>query len=293
MLDLDQINAELKAIKESCDKPFNVNFFCHQSPVADAVRERGWRTALEPYYKEFGIDPLEISAGVRRDPFNAEMLEILRAFKPAVVSFHFGLPADNLLAGVKAMGSKIFCSATTVAEALWLEARGVDAIIAQGVEAGGHRGMFLDEDITSQVGIFALLPQILQAVKLPVIAAGGMGACAAQIGTAYLLCDEATTSEVHRSALKAPTASHTALTNRFSGRPARSIVNRVMRELGPIGEVSPFPLAATAIAPLRRAAEARGLGDFSPLWSGQNPSGCREIPAAELTRCLAELLPIA
>jgi nitronate monooxygenase len=197
------------------------------------------------------------------------------------------------------MGAKVLCSATTVAEAKWLESRGVDAIIAQGVEAGGHRGMFLSEDITAQVGTFALLPQIVQAVKLPIIAAGGiadaagvaaamsLGAVAAQIGTAYLLCDEATTSPVHRAALKSPGAVHTALTNRFSGRPARAIVNRVMRELGPLGEVSPFPLAGTAIGPLRSAAEAVGLGDFSPLWCGQNTSGCREIPAAKLTRALS------
>jgi nitronate monooxygenase len=302
MLSLDAMQDELNTIAAATDRPYNVNFFCHTAPLVDPQREAGWRAELAPYYAEYGIDADSIPAGARRDPFSAEALEVLQAFTPAVVSFHFGLPAAHLLAGVKSMGSRVFCSATTVAEAVWLEQQGVDAIIAQGVEAGGHRGMFLTEDITSQVGTFALLPQIVQAVKLPVIAAGGiadadgvaavvgLGAAAAQIGTAYLLCDEASTSDVHRAALQDSAALHTALTNRFSGRPARSIVNRVMRELGPMGEVSPFPLAASAIGPLRSAAEARGLGDFSPLWSGQNASGCRAVSAARMTRALAAKL---
>ena len=302
MLSVEQISAELATIKANCEKPYNVNFFCHTPPTVDEKREAGWRDALAPYYEEYGIGVDAIPAGVRRDPFSTAALEVLQEFNPPVVSFHFGLPAEDLLAAVKTMGARILCSATTVTEAKWLETQGVDAIIAQGVEAGGHRGMFMSENITSQVGTFALLPQIIQAVNLPVIAAGGiadaagvaavigMGAAAAQIGTAYLLCDEATTSAVHRAALKDPGAVHTALTNRFSGRPARAIVNRVMRELGPMGEVPPFPLAATAIGPLRSAAEAKNLGDFSPLWSGQNASGCEEIPAAKLTRALAAKL---
>ena len=204
---------------------------------------------------------------------------------------------------MRAWGAKILSSATTVEEARWLEAQGVDAIIAQGLEAGGHRGMFLSDDLTTQVGTFALVPQIVQAVKLPVIAAGGiadakgvaaamaLGAAGVQVGTAYLLCPEATTSAVHRAALKSEAARHTALTNLFTGRPARGIVNRIMRELGPISTAAPaFPLATSAIAPLRAKAESQGSGDFSPLWSGQNASGCKEIPAAELTRELAALL---
>jgi nitronate monooxygenase len=255
-----------------------------------------------PYYAEYGIDPGNIPPGQSRNPFDVKMLEVLQEFSPPVVSFHFGLPEPKLLDGVRRLGARILCSATTLAEAQWLETQGVDAIIAQGVEAGGHRGMFLSDDISSQMGSFALLPQIVAAVRLPVIAAGGiadaagalaaieLGASAIQVGTAYLLCDEANTSPVHRAALKSPGAVTTALTNRFSGRPARSIVNRVMRELGPIGDVPPFPLAATAIGPLRSAAEADGSGDFSPLWAGQNTTGCREIPAAELTRLLAQNL---
>jgi nitronate monooxygenase len=268
--------------------------------VPSPEREARWRAALAPYYNELGIDLNAIPAGPGRAPFSFEAAEALRQFRPAVVSFHFGLPAPELLARVRALGAKIFSSATTVDEAHWLEAHGVDAIIAQGLEAGGHRGMFLSEDLTSQVGTFALLPQIIQAVKLPVIAAGGiadaqgvaaalaLGAAGVQLGTAYLLCPEAKTSAVHRAALKSDAARHTALTNLFTGRPARGIVNRIMKDLGAISGAPPaFPLATAAIAPLRARAEAGGSGDFSPLWSGQNVSGCKEIPAADLTRALA------
>ena len=184
-----------------------------------------------------------------------------------------------------------------MAEALWLQAHGADAIIAQGLEAGGHRGMFLTDELSTQVGTFALLPQIVQAVQLPVIAAGGissaagiaaakaLGAAGVQVGTAYLCSHEATTSALHRSALQSPAAQHTALTTLFSGRPARGIVNRLMRELGPLNAAAPaFPLATAAIAPLRAAAEAAGSSDFTPLWSGQNASGCRDLPAADITR---------
>ena len=204
MLSIDAIRAEVTAIKAGTDKPFNVNFFCHRLPEPDAHRAAIWQTALTPYYQEYGINPSVILNGPGRSPFSSTTADLLDEFKPPVVSFHFGLPAAALLKRVKAWGPKILCSATTVEEALWLEAHGVDAIIAQGLEAGGHRGIFLSEDLTSQVGTFALLPQIARAVKLPVIAAGGiadangvaaamaLGAAGAQIGTAYLLCNEAT-----------------------------------------------------------------------------------------------------
>lgn len=300
MLGLDAMRAELAAIKAQTNKPFNVNFFCHVPPTPNAEREAAWRVMLAPYYKEHGIDAGSIPAGPGRVPFTAEAADVLCEFKPAVVSFHFGLPSFELLARVKKWGAKILSSATTVEEARWLEAHGVDAIIAQGLEAGGHRGIFLSDDLTSQVGTMALLPQIVRAVKIPVIAAGGiadaqgvaaamaLGAAGVQIGTAYLLCPESTTSVVHRAALKSEAARHTALTNLFTGRPARGIVNRIMKELGPINTAAPaFPLATAAVAPLRAKAEGQGSGDFSPLWSGQNVSGCKEIPAAQLTRELA------
>lgn len=300
MLGPEAMRSELASIKAQTGRPFNVNFFCHAPPTPSAGREAAWRAALAPYYDEYGIDAGTIPVGPGRIPFGSEAADMLDEFRPAVVSFHFGLPPADLLARVRAWGSKILSSATTVEEARWLEAQGVDAIIAQGLEAGGHRGMFLSDDLTSQVGTMALLPQVARAVKLPVIAAGGiadargvaaalaLGAAGVQIGTAYLLCPEATTSAVHRSALKSESAHHTALTNLFTGRPARGIVNRIMKELGPISPAAPaFPLATAAIAPLRAKAESRGSGDFSPLWSGQNASGCREIPAGQLTRELA------
>jgi nitronate monooxygenase len=300
MFSLDAMRSELAAIKAHTGKPFNVNFFCHTPPTPSVEREAAWRATLAPYYKEYGIDADAIPAGAGRAPFSSEAADVLSEFRPAVVSFHFGLPSAALLARVRTWGSKIISSATTVDEARWLEERGVDAIIAQGFEAGGHRGIFLSDDLTSQVGTIALLPQIVHAVKLPVIAAGGiadargvaaamaLGAIGVQVGTAYLLCPEATTSAVHRAALKSDAARHTALTNLFTGRAARAIVNRIMKELGPINTAVPaFPLATTAIAPLRAQAEKQGSGAFSPLWSGQNASGCKEIPAAQLTLELA------
>jgi nitronate monooxygenase len=303
MLTLEGMRTELGAIRARTRKPFNVNFMCHTPPAPSASREAGWRAALAPYYDEHGIDGGNVPAGPERSPFSAEAADALDEFRPAVVSFHYGLPAPALLQRVRGWGSKILSSATTVEEARWLEARGVDAIIAQGLEAGGHRGHFLSEDLTAQAGTIALLPQIVRAVNLPVIAAGGiadargvaaamaLGAAGVQVGTAYLLCPEATTSAVHRAALKSETAGHTALTNLFSGRPARGIMNRLMRELGPISAAAPaFPLATAALAPLRAKAESQGCGDFSPLWSGQDASGCREVPAAQLTRELASRL---
>ncbi|MBA3506600.1 MAG: nitronate monooxygenase [Betaproteobacteria bacterium] len=297
LLGLDAMRNELAVIKAQTGKPCNVNFFCHTPPTASAEREAAWRAALSPYYQEFGIDADAIPIGPGRSPFSSEAADVLGEFKPAVVSFHFGLPSAELLARVKAWGTKILSSATTVAEARWLEAHGVDAVIAQGLEAGGHRGIFLSEDLTTQLGTFALVSQVVREVNVPVIAAGGiadargvaaaiaLGASGVQIGTAYLLCPESTTSAVHRTALKSDAASHTALTNVFTGRPARGIVNRIMKELGPISTAAPaFPLATSAVAPLRAKAESRSSGDFSPLWSGQNASGCKEVPAAQLTR---------
>jgi nitronate monooxygenase len=299
-LGFDTMRDELAAIRARTTRPYNVNFFCHTPPTPDPAREAAWRARLAPYYRELDLDPNEIPAGPTRSPFTDEVADIMEAFGPPVVSFHFGLPSPALLARVRDWGSKVLACATTVDEARWLEARGVDAIIAQGLEAGGHRGNFLTADLTSQLGTFVLVPQIVAAVRVPVIAAGGiadargvaaalrLGAAGVQVGTTYLLCPEVTTNPVYRAALRGPDATRTALTNLISGRPARGIMNRLMRELGPISDWPPeFPLATPAVAPLRAAAEAKGMGDFSPLWAGQNTSGCKEIPAAELTRELA------
>jgi nitronate monooxygenase len=301
MLTLDQIRAEVTAIRSATSRPFNLNFFCHTPPVPDAAREATWRAALLPYFEELGLDPAAISTGPGRAPFTSEAALLVEELRPPVVSFHFGLPPDELMVRVKSVGKFVLSSATTVEEAVWLEAHGADAVIAQGVEAGGHRGMFLTDDISMQTGTMALVPQIVDAVKVPVIAAGGiadargvqaaldLGAAAVQIGTAYLMCPEATTSKVHRSALRSAGSRHTVLTRVFSGRPARGIVNRIIQELGYMNEAAPeFPLASLALAPLRAKAESMGLDDFSPLWSGENASGCEEIPAGELTRRMAE-----
>lgn len=297
MLTLDALRSELQAITAQTTRPYNVNFFCHTPPAPDAAREATWRGALTPYYAEFGIDPASVPAGGGRAPFSAEAADLLESFKPPVVSFHFGLPSPALLARVKGWGAKVLASATTVEEARWLEAHGADAVIAQGLEAGGHRGIFLSDDLTTQVGTMALLPQIVRAVKLPVIAAGGiadargvaaamaLGAAGVQVGTSYLLCPEATTTPLHRAALASPRAEHTVLTNLITGRPARGMRNRLLDELGPLSAAPPaFPLATAALAPLKAAAEKLGRDDFSTLWSGQNATGCRAIPAAQLTR---------
>lgn len=301
MLNPADLHSELQALQQATQRPYNVNFFCHTPPAPDAQAQSAWHAILAPYYEAMGLAPNAISGGSARVPFNHAAADVLEVFRPAVVSFHFGLPAPDLLARVKSWGSLVLSSATTVAEAQWLQAHGADAIIAQGLEAGGHRGMFLTEDLSTQIGTFALLPQIVKAVQVPVIAAGGIAsaqgvaaakqleASAVQIGTAYLCSHEATTSALHRAALQSPAAQHTALTNVFSGRPARGIVNRLMRELGPLCLQAPaFPLATASVAPLRAAAEALGRDHFSPLWSGQNATGARSMGAGDITREFAQ-----
>ncbi len=299
MLGPEQIRKELQAITAATSKPYNVNFFVHQPPAPDAAKEDAWRKILAPYFTELDIDPGTIQSGPQRAPFDETAADVLEEFKPPVVSFHFGLPAARLVKRVKGWGTTILSSATTVEEARYLETHGVDAIVAQGSEAGGHRGMFLTEDVNTQVGTFALVQQIVKAVNVPVIAAGGIadasgvraaiaaGAAAVQAGTAYLFCPEATPNPLHRAALKSGAAAHTAITNLFTGRPARGIVNRLMREIGPINSAAPaFPLAATTIFALRAKAEANGSSDFTSMWAGQNARACRELPAADLTRLL-------
>ncbi len=301
MLNEQQMRAQMDKVRAATRKPINLNFFCHRPPVPNNAREHAWREKLKPYYVEYGIDPAAPAPSSNRTPFDAIFCAAVEELKPEVVSFHYGLPEESLVARVKAAGCKIISSATTVAEARWLEAHGCDAIIAQGVEAGGHRGMFLTSDLASQVGTFALVPQIADAVKVPVIASGGigdargmvaalaLGAAGAQVGTAYLFCPEAKITAPHRAALKAVHDDSTVLTNVMTGRPARGIVNRVMRELGPISDVAPeFPLAAGALAPLHAKAQVRGSGDFSSMWAGQAASLGHEIPARELTLRLVE-----
>lgn len=301
MLDAQQVRAEIRAIREQTDKPFNLNFFCHSPAPADSERDRNWKHQLEPYYLEFGLDPAASTPAASREPFGEEMCDLVEEMRPEVVSFHFGLPDRELLDRVKAAGCKVLSSATTVEEACWLENRGCDAIIAQGNEAGGHRAMFLTDEIASQPGTLALVPQIADAVSIPVIATGGiadgrgiaaafaLGASAVQIGTAYLFTPESLITDLHRSALKSDANDQTMLTNVFSGRPARGLVNRVMREVGPISNHTPaFPTAGGALAPLKVKAESTNSADFSSLWSGQSAKLCAELTSSALTRKLAE-----
>jgi nitronate monooxygenase len=300
MLTPERLREQVEKFRARTDKPINLNFFCHTPPVPNNAREDAWRERLKPYYRELAVDPAEPIPTSNRAPFDAVFCGMVEEVKPDVVSFHFGLPEASLLRRVKSAGCLVLSSATTVKEARWLEAHGVDAVIAQGVEAGGHRGIFLSDNLAGQVGSFALIPQIADAVKVPVIAAGAisdvrgiaaafvLGASGVQIGSAYLHCPEAKISAPHRAALQSAGDDGTAVTNLMTGRPARGIVNRVIREIGPINAIAPeFPLAAGALAALRAKAEAAGSGDFSPMWSGQAAALGRVSPARDLTRALA------
>jgi len=301
MLNPQQLREQVDKFRAATDKPVNLNFFAHKPPVANNAREHAWREKLKPYYVEFGIDPNAPVPTTSRAPFDAACCAVVEELKPAVVSFHYGLPERALVARVKTAGCKVMSTATTVAEARWLEAQGCDVVIAQGYEAGGHRGMFLTEDLATQVGTVALVPQIADAVRVPVIATGGigdargiaaaimLGAAGVQLGTAYLFCPEAKILAPHRAALNAARDDGTAFTNVMTGRPARGIINRAMRELGPISGIAPeFPLASGALAPLHAKAQAQSSGEFSAMWAGQAASLGHEMPARELTRRLAE-----
>jgi nitronate monooxygenase len=301
MLTPETLRAELQVVQQGTGRPFNVNFFVHKPPIADAAREATWRQRLSAYYRELGLAADAGANGPVRAPFDAALCDVMLEYKPKVVSFHFGLPEASLMRRLKAEKVLVLSSATTAEEGRWLEDHGVDAVIAQGAEAGGHRGMFLVDDIARQAGTMALVPQVVDAVKVPVIAAGGigdgrgvaaalaLGAAGAQLGTAFLLTPEARTSALHRAALKQANDYSTTLTNVFTGRPARGIVNRFVREVGPMSADAPtFPLAAGAAQPLRAAAEAKGSTDFMPLWSGQAPSLAREIPSGALVARLVE-----
>jgi nitronate monooxygenase len=301
MLTPDKAREQLQIIRHRVSAPVNMNFFSHRPTESGAEEQARWRDRLAPYCSEYGVDPTAPFSAANRAPFDEAMCAVVEELKPEVVSFHFGLPGPGLLHRVKAAGCLVVASATIVREAVWLEKNGADIIIAQGAEAGGHRGMFLTDDISQQPGTMALVPQIVDAVKLPVIAAGGiadgrgiaaafaLGACGVQIGTAYLRCPEATGSEAAKAALAQGNDEGTVITNVMIGRPARGVANRLMREVGPISPDAPaFPHAATALAPLKAAAEKQGRVDFTNLWAGQAVALAGEMPAAELTRKLAK-----
>jgi len=300
MLSVEKAREQVNIIRQRVSAPVNMNFSCQKAVDPDPKREAGWKKRLAPYYRELGLDPAAPINVADRAPFDAAMCELVEQLKPEIVSFHYGLPDQALLRRVKAAGCIVISSATIVREAIWLEEHGADAIIAQGTEAGGHRGMFLTENIAEQPGTFALVPQVVDAVKVPVIAAGGiadgrgiaaafaLGASGVQIGTAYLRCPESRVIPAARTALAQARDDSTVITNVMTGRPARGVANRLMREVGPISPDAPaFPHAATALGPLKTAAEKLGKVDFTNLWAGQAVRMGREMPAAELTRALA------
>ncbi|HEX7814499.1 nitronate monooxygenase family protein [Dyella sp.] len=298
-LSVEQMKTALDQIRAATAKPINLNFFAHQSPQPDPVGQLAWRSLLAPYYVEQGLDPASAPPSAGRAPFDESYCEVVEAYRPEVVSFHFGLPAQALWDRVKSTGAKIIASATTVAEARWLAERGVDAVIAMGYEAGGHRGNFLSDDMSTQVGTMALVPQVVDAVDIPVIAAGGiadrrgvraafaLGASAVQVGTAYLYTPEASIPAYYREALHRVRDDSTAVTNVFTGRPARGIVNRLIGEIGPLSTLAPaFPTAGGALVPLRAVTEKAGSGQFSNMWAGQGAALARDRSSAELTRYL-------
>jgi nitronate monooxygenase len=299
MLTSEQLAEQIDEFRRVTQAPLNVNFFCHVEPQVSSAQLDAWSESLSRFDAELGVDRAGMPSGSARHPFDDEVCRLVERCRPEVVSFHFGLPAPELVDRVRATGAVVMSSATIVAEAVWLESHGCDVVIAQGAEAGGHRGMFLTADVAAQPGTMALVPRVVDAVTVPVIAAGGiadgrsvaaalvLGASAVQIGTAYLLCPEALTSPVHRGALAGGSIDDTVLTNVFTGRPARGRRNRLIDELGPMSSDAPaFPTAGTAVAPLRAAAEKSGSGDFSPLWSGQAGVMTSDVPASELTRQL-------
>lgn len=296
MLTPEEIRAQTTEVRSRSAGPLNLNFFCHKMP--QEPDESAWLALLRPYRDELEVVP-EGGSGPLRLPFDEPTCAAVEELRPELVSFHFGLPDPTLLERLRRTGCRIVANATSVAEARWLADCEVDAIIAQGWEAGGHAGAFLPGAAGEHMGLFALLPQIVDAAGIPVIAAGGiadargvaaallLGATAVQIGTAYLRSPESLISPAHRTALGSLDAERSAFTNLYSGGLARGLPTRLTEELGPIrAEAPPYPLAARALAPLAKAASARGEAGFAPMWAGQAARLAPALPARELTERL-------
>ena len=292
------LREQVAELRSRVDGPLNLNFFCHVMP--QSADDRKWRALLQRYYQAYGLTD-EAPHWPLRLPFDADMCAVVEEVRPEIVSFHFGLPDEELLGRVRDAGARVLATATTLAEARCLAERRVDAIVAQGWEAGGHAGRFLgDSRPEMQMGLFALLPQMVDAVHVPVIASGGiadgrgiaaafmLGAAAVQIGTAYLRSPESLVGDAHRTALHGEAAEHSAFTNLFSGGLARGLPTRLTDDLGWVrDEAPPYPLATPALLPIAKAANARGETGFQPMWAGQAARLAPALPARELTEKLA------
>jgi nitronate monooxygenase len=289
------IGEQIGAFANRSNRALNWNFFCHPEPTEIEARSAAMRKRLAPIFAERGLPPPAVPSAPFAS-FGIDHMALIESHRPRIVSFHYGLPTSDLLAAVKTTGAIVMCSATSVAEARLLAEGGADVIIAQGAEAGGHRGTFTGLALTRQAGTMALVPQIVDAVDRPVVAAGGitdgrgiaaalmLGASAVQMGTAFLFCPESQVSAAHRKALAQARDDATRLTRLLSGKPARSLINELMERLEDAeDQAAPFPTQTSLIAPLRQED-----GQWSSLWAGQAAALGREMPAADLVKNLAE-----
>jgi nitronate monooxygenase len=296
---------ETRARIDRANGAFNVNLFVHSSVTADPERERAWLEWLAPLFAEFEAEPPKALRTIYKSFANdADMLAMVLALNPPVVSFHFGLPSADALSALRTRGIYLLATATSLEEAREIEAAGIDAIVAQGIEAGGHRGVFDPAKPDDALGTVALTRLLVRETKLPVIAAGGimdgagiaaaldLGAVAAQLGTAFVACPESAADDAYRAALAGPGAYHTTLTPLISGRPARAIANRFTALVDKLAERLPpdYPIAYDAGKALHAAAKARGEHGFGAQWAGQGAPLSRAMPAASLIRTLADEL---
>jgi nitronate monooxygenase len=302
-----QAESTITALQALTGGPFNVNLFTHAPAQPDAAREARWLAYLAPHFARMGQAPptalREIYRSFLADP---DMLEVLVRTRPAVVSFHFGLPTAQQIDALHGAGCVLMATATNPAEARAIEAAGIDIVVAQGYEAGGHRGIFDPSVPDPALGTFALVRLLAKAVRIPVVAAGGimdgqgiaaslrLGASGVQMGTAFLACPEANTSAHHRALLAQPELG-TAVTATISGRPARGIINRFFSEIGGPGHppAPDYPIAYDAAKALHAAASSKGLDDYSVNWAGQAYALARPMPAAQLVALLVEELRTA
>lgn len=287
------------------ERPFNVNVFCHAPAVRDAEREQAWLKHLQPLFAEFAAEPpVALEEIYKSFAADDELFELLLDTRPAVVSFHFGLPSAAQLQALKQAGIYTLASATNLHEALQIQQLGFDAIVAQGIEAGGHRGMFDPEAVDERLSTSVLVRLLVKHIDLPIIAAGGimdgqgirsaldLGAAAAQLGTAFILCPESAANQGYRANLKSSRAGVTRLTATLSGRPARGIVNRFIEHAEQPGAVPPaaYPVAYDANKQLNAAAAKTGNHEFAAHWAGQGAPLARELPAAQLVAVLVQEL---